>query len=79
MGCWMELLPVDLPVVASPRCALVLDRVLLDVREASANDWACNPEPCPGRPCKRPGLGAVMILTVSGNTHCSLSSSGGDC
>ena len=75
----MELLLVDLLVVASPRRALVLNRVLLDAREASADDRVRDPEPRPGRPRKRPGLGAVSNLTVSGGTHCLLSGCCGDC
>ena len=67
----MELLPVDLPVVASPRRALVLDRVLLDAREDLADDQVRDPEPRPGRPRERPGLGAVLNLTVLGGTRCS--------
>ena len=70
---------MDLPAVASPRRALALDRVLLDVREASADDRVRDPEPCPERPRERPGLGAVLTLTVSGGTRCSSSGCCGDC
>ena len=77
----MELLPVDLPlpVVASRRRTLVLDRVLLDAREASADDCVRNPEPRPGQPRERPVLGAVSNITVSGGTRCSSSGCCGDC
>ena len=70
---------MDLSVVASPRRALVPDRVLLDVREASADDRVRDPVPRTGRPRERPGLGAVSTLTVSGGTRCSSSGCRGDC
>ena len=76
----MELLPVDLPlpVVASRRRTLVLDRVLVDAREASAEDFVRDPEPRPGRPRERPSLGAVSNVTVSGGTRCASSGCHGD-
>ena len=75
----MELLPVDLPlpVLASRRRALVLDRVLLDAREAS-EDRVCDPEPRPGWPRERPNLGAVSNVTVSGGTRRASSGCRGD-
>ena len=76
----MELLPVDLPlpIHASRRRALVLDRVLLDAREASAEDCVCDPEPRPGWPRERPSLGAVSNVTVSGSTRRASSGFRGD-
>ena len=57
---------LPLPFVASRHRTLVLDCVLVDTREASAKDRVRDPELRPGRPRKRPSLGAVSNVTVSG-------------